>query len=251
MSSVHLLAVRIMLLALALPALAAEPVKLTGHPNWPPFSSQRGDRIVGIGADLAEIVFRDAGLTVVSVPSGNWKRAQAQVAAGVIDVLVAAYRTTERTRTLAYPATPYMQDINVIWVPEGKQFPFRRWEDLVGKHGTAMLGESYGQQFDDYIKKNLQMEWVSTPEQSLHKLALGRVDYYPFSLHGGQIQLRQYGYEGRIAHLPMPISTEDIYIAISKKSKYLKYLPQLEAAIAARRADGTVERLIRKHAPGQ
>ena len=244
MFSVHPIA---LLCALAMPALAAEPVTLTGHPNWPPFSWQSGDRIVGIGPDLAEIVFRDVGLDVVSLPSGNWKRAQAQVAAGAIDVLVAAYRTTERSRVLAYPATPFMEDVNVIWVPEGKQFPFHRWEDLIGKHGTAMLGESYGQQFDDFLNKHLQIEWVSTPRQSLEKLALGRVDYYPFSLHGGQIQIRQYGYQGRIAHLPMPISTEAIYIVMSRKSKYLKYLPRIEAAVAARRADGTLERLIRKH----
>lgn len=249
MFSVHLIAGCGLACGLACGAVAAEAVKLTGHPNWPPFSWQRGDKIVGIGPDLAEIVFRDIGLAVVSVPSGNWKRAQAQTAAGAADVLAAAYRTSERLATLAYPATPYMQDINVIWVQAGKQFPFRRWEDLIGKHGTAMLGESYGQQFDDFIKEKLQIEWVSTPGQSLQKLVLGRVDYYPFSLHGGKIQVREFGYSGRIAHLEMPISTEDIYFAISRKSKYAKYLPQLDAAIAARKADGTVGRLIRKHTP--
>lgn len=246
---VHLIAVCGLALALAAETRAAEAVKLTGHPNWPPFSWQRGDRIVGIGPDLAEIVFRDVGLAVISVPSGNWKRAQAQASAGAVDVLCAAYRTSERLVTLAYPATPFMQDINVVWVPVGRQFTFQRWEDLIGKHGTAMLGESYGQKFDDFIKTRLRMEWTSTPLQSLQKLALGRVDYYPFSLHGGKIQVQQFGYAGRIAHLPMPISTEDIFIAVSRKSKYIEYLPRIEAAIAARKADGTVERLIRKHSP--
>ncbi len=239
----------VLLLAFVAPALAADTVRLTGHPNWPPFSWQRGDKIAGIGAELAEIVFKDLGLAVISVPSGNWKRAQAQVAAGAADVLVAAYSTAERRAYLAYPATPFMQDINVVWVQEGRQFPFQRWEDLIGKHGTAMLGESYGQQFDEFIKSKLQIEWVSKPSQSLQQLVMGRADYYPFSLHGGQIQVQQFGYSGRIAYLPMPISTENIYIAISKKSKFLAYLPQIEAAIAARLADGTVERLIRKNTP--
>jgi polar amino acid transport system substrate-binding protein len=236
-------------LALAWPARSAEPVKLGGHPNWPPFSWQRGDKLVGIGPDLAEIVFRDVGLAVVNRRGGNWKRAQAQAAFGAIDVLVAAYRTDERAIYLAYPATPYMQDINVVWVLLGKEFPFQRWEDLVGKHGTAMLGESYGQQFDDFIKRSLQIDRVSTPSLSLQKLAMGRADYYPFSLHGGHIQLSQLGYSGRIVPLPTPISTEDVHIAISRKSRFVTYLPQIDAAIAARRADGTLERLIRKHTP--
>jgi polar amino acid transport system substrate-binding protein len=235
------------LIALTESARAADVVKITGHPNWPPFSWQDGDKIVGIGAELADIVFKDAGLTTVSVPSGNWKRAQAQVEFGAVDVLVAAYRTRERSAYMAYPATPFMEDVNVLWVARGKEFAFREWGDLVGKKGTAMLGESYGQGFDDYIKANLQIDWVSTPTQSLQKLAMGRADYYPFSLHGGMIQIKQMDLESRITYLEKPISAENIYIAISKKSKFLPYLPRIEAAIRARRADGTVDRLIRKH----
>ena len=240
----------ILLWATVLPAPAAERVvTVTGHPNWPPFSWQSGERIVGIGADLAALVFKDIGFEVVSVSSGNWKRAQAQVEFGAADVLVAAYRTQDRQRYLAYPETPFMAAVNVVWVRAGKQFPFRQWDDLVGRRGTAMLGESYGQAFDTFITHRLNMEWVSTPSQSLQKLAMGRVDYYPFSLHGGKIQVKQFGFSGRIVNLPHPISTENIYLAISKKSKYAAYLPQIEAAIAARRTDGSIERLIRKHSP--
>jgi polar amino acid transport system substrate-binding protein len=235
------------LLALGIPAGATDVVKITGHPNWPPFSWQDGDKIVGIGAELAKIVFKDVGLTALSEPSGNWKRAQAQVEFGAVDVLVAAYKTRERSAYMAYPATPFMEDVNVLWVVRGNEFPFREWGDLVGKKGTAMLGESYGQGFDDYIKAHLQIDWVSTPTQSLQKLAMGRADYYPFSLHGGMIQIKQMDLESRITYLEKPISAENIYIAISKKSMFLSYLPRIEAAIKARRADGTVDRLIRKH----
>lgn len=235
------------LIALADSARAVDVVKITGHPNWPPFSWQDGDKIVGIGAELAEIVFKDVGLTVLSVPSGNWKRAQAQVEFGAVDVLMAAYKTKERTAYAAYPGTPFMEDVNVLWVARGKEFAFREWGDLKDKKGTAMLGESYGQGFDDYIKAHLQIDWVSTPTQSLQKLTLGRADYYPFSLHAGMIQIKQMDLESRITYLEKPISAENIYIAISKKSKFLSYLPRIEAAIRARRADGTVDRLIRKH----
>ncbi|MES2323810.1 MAG: transporter substrate-binding domain-containing protein [Pseudomonadota bacterium] len=240
----------ILLWTAMLPALAAAPVvTVTGHPNWPPFSWQSGDRIVGIGADLAELVFSDIGLDVVSKSSGNWKRARAQAEFGAVDVLVAAYRTPERQHYLAYPETPFMEDVNVVWVRDGKAFPFRKWDDLVGRRGTAMLGESYGEAFDHFITQRLTMEWVSTPSQSLQKLAMGRVVYYPFSVHGGKIQVKQLNFSGRIVNLPHPILTENIYLAISKKSPYARYLPQIEAAIAARRADGSIERLIRKHTP--
>jgi polar amino acid transport system substrate-binding protein len=227
----------------------AEPgvVRATGHPNWPPFSWQSGDKIIGIGAELSEIIFRELGLKVVCEATGNWKRAQAQAEFGAADIIVGAYLTEDRKRYLAYPASPYMDDANVVWVARDKPIVFHKWEDLIGKTGTAMLGESYGEKFDRFIKDRLQIDWVNSPTQSLTMLAMGRVNYYPFSLYGGQIQVQQLGFAGRIVNLPDVISTEGTYIGISKKSRFLKYLPQIEAAIVRLRADGTVERLTKKY----
>lgn len=109
-----------------------------------------------------------------------------------------------------------------------------------------MLGESYGQGLDDFIKQ-LQMDWGSTPTQALQRLALARADYYPFSLHGGMIQIQHIGLAESITHLDKPISAENICLPISKRSKFIDYLPRIEAAIKRRRADGTMDRLIRKH----
>jgi polar amino acid transport system substrate-binding protein len=228
-------------------AQAQAVAKATGHPNWPPFSWQAGDKIIGIGPELTELVLNELGLKVDFTARGNWKRAQSQAEHGAVDLIVAAYKTAERERYLAYPSAPFMDDPNVIWVARGKAFPFRQWDDLIGRTGTAMLGESYGEAFDRFIRDKLTMEWVSTPSQSLGKLELGRADFYPFSLYGGQIQVRQLGFEGKIEHLPEKISTEGTYIAISRKSALVKYLPQIEAITARLRSDGTIERLVKKY----
>ncbi|MES2126400.1 MAG: transporter substrate-binding domain-containing protein [Pseudomonadota bacterium] len=222
-------------------------VTATGHPGWPPYSWQHEDTIVGVGAELAQRILAELGITVRFRPSGNWKRAQAEVQAGNVDLLVAAYRTDERRRTLLFPATPFAADDNVLWVAKGREFAFDKWEDLVGKRGTAMLGESYGQAFDTYIARHLQVERVSTALQNLQKLALGRADYYPFSLHGGQIQVNQLGFTGKIEHLPTVVSSEGVYLAISNKSALAPYLPRIEAVLARMRADGTLEQLMHKY----
>jgi polar amino acid transport system substrate-binding protein len=236
------------LLCFATGSLQAQTVvRATGHPNWPPFSWQQGDRIIGIGTELTEIVFKELGMTVSSTALGNWKRAQWQVEHGKADVIVAAYLTTERNKFMLYPAQPYMNDANVLWVAKDNVFTFRQWSDLIGRTGTAMLGESYGEGFDLYIKEKLKIDWVNTPAQSLGKLELGRADYYPFSLYGGQIQVRQLGFEDKITYLPNVLSTEGTYIAISRKSQLIKHLPQIEAIIARLRADGTVDRLVKKY----
>lgn len=235
------------LLALGAVAGAAEVATVSGHPNWPPFSWQEGERLTGVGVELAGIVFGDVGIAVRPVVHGNWKRVQLGAEGGELDAVVAIYATAERRRYLAYPETAYTTDSNMVWVTKGKEFHYAQWSDLVGKRGTAMQGESYGEQFDRFIHDRLVMDWVNTPEQNLKKLTQGWADFYPFSLYGGQIQVRQLGYEGRVVALPRPISTEGVHLALAKKSPLLKYLPQLEAAIRKRRADGTVERLLAKY----
>jgi len=226
-------------------AAAEQPLLLSGHRDWPPFSWQENERIVGIGAALAASVLDELGLPYESRARGNWKRVQEEAKEGQVDVIVAAYRTEERRAYLIFPAEPYTDDANVIWVKQGRAFAFERWEDLIGKRGTAMLGESYGEAFDAFLRDKLTVGWVNSPQQNFSKLMLERADYYPFSRFGGQIQIARLGYEGRIEALPTPLSTEGVYLAISAKSRLAAWLPQIEAAIARRRADGSIEQLVR------
>jgi polar amino acid transport system substrate-binding protein len=241
------LPVALMCVLLNAAAQTAAPltVRATGHPNWPPFSWERRGAIAGVGAQVAERVLATIGVKMALAPVGNWKRAQAEVAAGKVDLIVACYQTDERRGYMAFPATPYADDANVLWVAKGRGFAVRNWDDLVGKTGTAMLGESYGQRFDQFIAARLNVERVSTPVQNLQKLVMGRADYYPFSLYGGQIQVNQLGFAGRIEHLPTVISTEGVYLCVSKKSPLARYLPQMNDAIERLRADGTIDQLVR------
>jgi polar amino acid transport system substrate-binding protein len=247
--------VRRTLLCLALasllsPAGARAPgatVVATGHPNWPPFSWQQGNVITGAGAEVTQIVMRELGLPVVFRPVGNWKRAQAEVEAGNVDLLVAAYQTSARRQYMQFNMTPFADDANVVWVAKGRAFTFKRWEDLIGRNGTAMLGESYGQDFDTFIEQKLKIERVNTPQQNLQKLVMGRAEFYPFSRYGGQIQVTQLGFDGQVEQLPGVISTEGVYLGISRKSPLVAQLPKIESIIARMRQDGTLEQIVRKH----
>jgi polar amino acid transport system substrate-binding protein len=226
---------------------AGEVLIASGHPNYPPFSWQRGEQIVGIGVELTEMIFSDVGIAVTFPARGNLKRVQNDAANGSIDVIVGIYKTLDRTQYLSYPDQPYLDDISVAWVRKDRAFTFDKWGDLIGKRGTALLGESYGKDFDDFIARYLQMDWVSMPLQNLKKLDAGRSDYYPFSLYGGTLQLKRYGFEDRIEYLPNAISKQGVYIAVSKKSIYTNRLDDISRAIQKRGADGTIDRLVRKY----
>ncbi|MGZ3184056.1 MAG: substrate-binding periplasmic protein [Telluria sp.] len=242
--------VLLLLLGLAMNAAPAQDrlsVVATGHPNWPPFSWERDGVITGVGADVARLVLKEIGVDVTFRAIGNWKRAQAEAEAGKVDLITACYQTDARRAYLQFPAPPYTDDANVLWVAKGRGFPFKSWDDLVGRTGTAMLGDSYGQKFDTFLETRGKVVRVNTPLQNLQKLVVGHADYYPFSLYGGQIQVSQLGFERQIEHLPGVISTEGVYLCIAKKSKLAPLLPRIEAVLARLRADGTVDQLVRKH----
>lgn len=232
---------------LARPLKAQETALVTGHPGWAPYTWQHDASLVGIGAELAEIVFKDIGIKAVVKPAGNWARVQSEVANGNIDVIASAYMTDERKQLFVFPAVPYLEDTNVVWVMKGKEFPFKKWDDLIGKKGTALKGESYGAKFDQFIKDKASMQWVDRASANFQNLKSGGADYYPFSVHGGKIQAQRAGLDGKVEHLDEVISKEGVYFAIGKKSRFVKFAPQLEDAIKKRIADGTLTRLEKKY----
>lgn len=219
----------------------------SGNPNYPPSSFARGERIEGAAAELLGIIFADLGLKVESVYAGPWKRVQVLAEEGRIDVITTIYKTPERERYLVYTRTPYMDDPNVIWVWKGREFAFDAWEDLKGKTGGAIVGDSYGKDFDAYIAENLNIERVASFEQNMKKLESGRIDYVPYGLYSGIMEAKASGYISKIERLPKPLPSEGLYIAFSAKSPYVKYADAVSDRIEALVRDGTVRRLVDKY----
>ncbi|WP_018693757.1 substrate-binding periplasmic protein [Algicola sagamiensis] len=219
----------------------------SGHPEYPPSMWQEGNKIVGIGAELTKLIFEEHGITVQLVPFGNWKRVQQSAKDGKIDVIVGAYINEERKAYMHYPVNPYMDDPNVLWVLKGHIFPYNKWDDLISKEGAATLGESFGQDFDKFIKEKLSVSRVSKISQVFKLLEQKHVEYAPFGLYAGKIQAKKTGYHDKLEYIPKPVVSEGLYITLSKKSLFRDLLPQLEEGIMKYKENGTVEKLIDKY----
>ena len=72
-------------------------------------------------------------------------------------MIAAVYDNPERRTYMDYSIS-FMKDPVSVFVLKGKAFPFRRWEDLIGKRGCTPLGESFGKDFDRFIEQKLTME---------------------------------------------------------------------------------------------
>lgn len=226
---------------------ANEQVIISGHFARPPIDWQEEEKIVGAGIEILEMIFQELGIEVESRYVGPWKRVLVNLEDGEIDVMCGLYLTEER-KEFAEFTEPFSDDNVTIFVWHDRAFPFETWDDLQGKIFGDILGASRGQEFEKWREQhNAKIEYVSDNLLNLKKLEVGRIDCFIASYYLGIMYIRKHGYEGKIIPLKKPVSTQQLRYAFSKKSPFVKYLPQINQHIQKMRENGRVEAIFQKH----
>lgn len=218
----------------------------SGHPQWPPIMYQDDNSIVGVGPEITDRIFKELGVRIISKYEGPWDVVQGKARSGEVDVLVAAYKTAEREGYMDY-SIPYTVDPVVLVVKKGAAFPYAKWDDLVAKKGVVTNGDSYGQEFDDFIKDKLTVQAVGTAEEAFDKIINGEADYFVYALYSANDYIFKNKLSGQVEIMPTYVSTENFYLTISKKSPLVKYLPQVNALLEKYKNDGTIDRIIQEY----
>ncbi len=221
------------------------PLVVSGNPSAPPMNWVEDGSLMGVGPDCAKIAFSSIGEKPQIVNAGNWKEAIDKARSGEVDVLVALFKNEERMAFLDF-SIPYMDVPVVVCVRRGAEFPFSRWEDLIGRKGVIGTGESYGQDFDQFAAAKLQIARASLGG-CLKSIVDGSADYMVVNKYAGSIEAFRAGCYDQISFLEVPICTQSYHMAISKKSPYLKDLESLNLKLRAMRVEGTPERLAAKY----
>lgn len=224
----------------------AEVLVATGYPGYPPMTWEEDGALTGVAVELARRVFTELKVPFEIRTGGRWVRVQKDAEAGVVDVIVSAYVNEERKRYLDYTVS-FMEDPSVVFVWKGKAFPFRNWEDLVGRRGTTNTGESFGEAFDRFAEQRLALERVPEAVQNLKKLESGRADYFLFGLYPGLSIAAIEGYDDRIEALPHRVVTADMCMAFSKKSKWVRLLPQVNRVLNRLKSEGAPDQLLKDY----
>jgi len=129
---------------------------ITGHPDYPPIMYRSGDRIAGAGPELAAIILSRLDIPFQNRFTGPWNRFQSTVRHGQADLVVAIYYTNERASYLDY-SVPYCVDPVAVFTSRAKSFPVATRNDLIGRRGVALLGDSLGEHLDRFVEGKLQM----------------------------------------------------------------------------------------------
>ncbi len=218
----------------------------SGHPDWPPIMYQQDDLIVGAGPEIITKVFEELGIKVISKHVGSWDVVQEKAKSGEVDVLVAAYKTAERETYMDY-SIPYTIDPVIFVTKKDKTFPYENWEDLITLKGVVMIGDSYGQEFDNFIIEKLTVEKVETPEEAFTLLEKEEIDYFVYALYSAENYIFENNISDKVEIAPKYITAEDFYLTISKKSPFIEFLPQVDVILKKYIDDGTIKEMIENH----
>lgn len=229
---------------------AGDVITGCGGLAYPPFMWKEGNKIVGVGHETAEIIFGELGMSVKSMAFSSWRRCMQEVKKGRTDIFFAASANKERQEFADFTKNRLAEVPVAVFVWKERAFEFGKLEDLIGKKMGRILGTTYGKKFDEFAEKNLKVSDVVKPIQNFKRLEKGRVDFLPIGLYAGMIQAKEFGYEDKVIALKPYLETEgsgDLFMAISKKSEFLKHLPYLDKRLPELHGDGTIQRLIDKY----
>ncbi len=230
---------------LASTSQATETFIVSGNPKAPPVTWEEYNKLTGIGPDLVTNILSDLSVNYDIRVEGNWQEVQDKCRDGKVDMLVAAYKNDERAAYMEY-SLPYLPQPTVIVVEKGKEFAFGRWESLIGKKGVSNRGESYGQEFDSFIKEKLDVQFIAF-ERAIELLNRGEADYLIVDLYTALIYARLLRGEDAITILEPPVTTQTFHITIAKDSAMVVQMPAINKKLYRLVKDGTVEKLFYKH----
>ena len=165
---------------------ACTKIVATGHPQYPAIAYKEGDNIAGAAPTLVAAIAKSLNIPLELKYMGSWEEAQAAARDGKADMIFGIYYNDERANYLDYVKPAFMFDDVAVFVVKGKEFPFKGPDDLVGKKGVTNQGESYGNDFDAFIKDKLDVARTAGIDAAFKDLMAGKADYliagyYPVS----------------------------------------------------------------------
>ncbi|HEV7462414.1 MAG TPA: transporter substrate-binding domain-containing protein [Methyloceanibacter sp.] len=199
---------------------ADECIKIiaTGHPQYPAIAYRDGDNIVGAAPTLVEAIAKELNIPLESKYMGSWEDAQAAARDGKADMIFGIYYNDERATYLDYVQPAFTYDDVAVFVVKGKEFDFKGQDDLIGKKGVTNQGESYGTDFDAFMKDKLNVARTAGIDAAFQDLLAGKADYLIAGYYPGLAEAAKEGIKDKVVALNQALLTAEMFVAFSKKS---------------------------------
>jgi polar amino acid transport system substrate-binding protein len=216
----------------------------TGHPQYPVIAFKDGDQLVGAAPMLVEAIAKDLKVPLESKFMGPWADAQAATREGQADLIFGIYYNDERATYLDYVQPAFMYDPVAVFVAKGKEFPFTGQDDLIGKKGVTNQGESYGTEFDAFMKDKLDVARSDGIDDAFKDLLAGKADYLIAGYYPGLAEAATAGIKNQVEALNPALLTAEMFVAFSKKSPCRSLASDLGQALTAMTTDGRFNTIL-------
>ena len=219
-------------------------ITATGHPQYPVIAFKDGDNIVGAAPMLVEAIAKKINIPLESKAMGTWADAQAATKDGKADMIFGIYYNDERAAYLDYVKPAFMFDDVAIFVAKGKEFPFKGQNDLVGKKGVTNKGESYGTEFDAFMKDKLDVARAEGINDAFKALLDGKADYLIAGYYPGVAEAAKDGLKDEFVVLDQALLTAEMFVAFSKKSPCRSLVEGFGKGITEMTTDGRFDAML-------
>lgn len=216
---------------------------------WPPFFLETPESNIsaGIGYELVVELFKNITEAQPTFPKLPWKRALLEVEAGSKDAIALLLKTPERSEYMVFTKpimqTPALMFFNKKSFPDG--FQWQKVSDFDGHRVGIVRGYSYGEPLDSYIETKPKNVFVVTSSSQLFSmLQRQHIDLVPENSAVAYMLANEQGWSEHLGAADEILSTDILHIGISKKTKYLHLLNQLNDAIEEMRSSGKIDQLV-------
>ncbi|MFL9877009.1 transporter substrate-binding domain-containing protein [Herbaspirillum rhizosphaerae] len=245
--------IRCVLLLALIPLAASSQEKecrkvvISADSDYAPLQWYDGKHLTGASIEIVT-----TALGALNVPYeiryvGPFHRVLKSAQEGEIDMISSLKDTPERREYLTYTNVALFSNPIAVFVARDKKFSYSGWNDLIGKKGGVTLGNQFGNGFDEFLRKNLQVEAEQKTYMNFKKLELRRIDYLITGYYSGLVYLTTSGQNDRFVALKPYVSESDNFIAITKSSPCITHLKALNLQLENMRREGKLKSILDKH----
>lgn len=242
------------LLFIALVPLAAlsqdkkcSKIVISADSDYAPLHWYNGKQLTGASIEIATTALNALGIAYEVRYVGPFHRVLKDAQKGEIDMISSLKETPERLEYLAFTNVALFSNPIAVFVAKNRNFSYTGWSDLIGKKGGITLGNQFGNGFDEFLKKNLQVESEQKAYMNFKKLELGRIDYLITGYYSGLAYLAESGQSDTFSALKPYVADSDNFIAMTKSSPCVKHLKSLNLQLESMRREGKLKLILDKY----
>src|SRR5262245_4228582 len=216
----------------------------TGHRYYPVIAYKDGDKIIGAAPTLVETIAKKFNVPIEVKYMGTWEEAQSATRDGKADMIFGIYYNDERATYLDYVEPAFTLDDGTIFVIKGKEFPVNEKNELNGKKGITNRGESYGNEFDAFMKEKLDVARADGIDAAFKDLIDGKADYLIAGYYPGLAEAAREGVQDKVGPLNQALLSQEMFVAFSKKSPCKSLVSKFGQGITELTTDDTYQKMM-------